>query len=251
MTTDDWMTAALADDAVVAELLLSMKHSSESYAPPPLLLPPLGWGHRQQRSKPSAKKERDSTRCSPTTPLSWSGATASPSDGCDESSRPSDPSSAARSKGTFTTETPNKRSRRKKTFTELKEEENLLLKEKIHLKKELETLQITLRDQKARSENLKRIKLDMGLQQTNKMLTISSDEPEEAISNQPNLMEASSFNRLLTLPTHSTQDCPPSSDSHKVQKDVEPQERCFVIPDLNMTPSEEEDSGFDTLYCFS
>ncbi|GFY96897.1 hypothetical protein Acr_11g0012030 [Actinidia rufa] len=95
MRTDEWVTAALTDDAVVVELLFRLKQSSE-----PALL---RWGHRQPRSKPAAaaaKKEGEWTRCSPTTPLSWScgGGDASPSDGCDESCRRSDRSSGGRSK---------------------------------------------------------------------------------------------------------------------------------------------------------
>ncbi|CAK9146473.1 unnamed protein product [Ilex paraguariensis] len=66
----------------------------------PVIMPPLGWGHRQQRSK-LVTTRKESTRCSPTTPLSWSGGaggSASPSDGYDESNWPSDLSSGARSK---------------------------------------------------------------------------------------------------------------------------------------------------------
>ncbi|GFS42607.1 hypothetical protein Acr_00g0080850 [Actinidia rufa] len=99
MTTDEWVTTALADDAVVAELLLRMKQSSDSSASQHLKPPP-AWGHRQRRSKPQAttsRKERESMRFSPTTPLSWSSGGGA-SDGSDESCRPSDRSSVSRSK---------------------------------------------------------------------------------------------------------------------------------------------------------
>ncbi|KAF5938339.1 hypothetical protein HYC85_022598 [Camellia sinensis] len=218
MMTDDWVTAALADDSVVVELLFRLKHSSESLAPVP---PMLGWGQRQPRSKPalaSEKKERESTRCSPTTPLSWScGGAASPSDGCDESSRRSDRSSGDRSK----------------TFAELKEEEILLLKERMNLMKELATLRETLEEQKAKSQNLKRLKLDLYSQSANK-LAATCNELEAPNSSQPNLAEVSTLDHVSVLPTITSASC-------KVEnKEVETSERCFVLPDLNMMPSEED-----------
>lgn len=251
MMTDDWVTAALADDSVVVELLFRLKHLSESLAPVP---PMLRWGQRQPRSKPalaSAKKERESTRCSPTTPLSWScGGGASPSDGCDESSRRSDRSSGDRSKVIFTNETTatattNKRSRRKKTFAELKEEEILLVKERMNLTKELATLRETLEEQKARSQNLKRLKLDLYSQSANK-LAATCDELEAPNSSQPNLAKVSTLDHVPVLPTITPASC-------KVEnKEVETSERCFALPDLNMMPSEEDSvSGCETSYGLS
>ena len=82
---DEWIRAAMSDDVVVAELLLRLK---QSHASPPLLTP-FKWGLRLPRSKPSSRcdvvsvrKDREPTRCSPTTPLSWSGG-ASPSAAAD------------------------------------------------------------------------------------------------------------------------------------------------------------------------
>ncbi|KAL6972878.1 hypothetical protein U1Q18_027054 [Sarracenia purpurea var. burkii] len=57
--------------------------------------------------------------------------------------------------------TTNKRTRRKKTLVELKQEEILLLKERRHLKRELATLHVNLEKQRATSESLKRLKLDL------------------------------------------------------------------------------------------
>ncbi|CAL5435074.1 unnamed protein product [Camellia sinensis] len=257
MTTDDWLTAALTDDAMVVELLFLLRHSSESFASPP---PPLRWGHRQRRSKPAAaRKDRDSMRCSPTTPLSWScGAGDGSSDGCDESSRPSDRSSGGRSKGSFTGDTTatttgatNKRSRKKKTFAELKEEENLLLKQRINLNKELATLRVTFNEQKARSDHFKRIKLDLHSQSANKMAAAAADDLKAANSHQqPNLTEASTLHHIPASPTITMHGDRPAPDSCKVEKEVETRERCFVLPDLNTTPSE-EDSGDESLYGFS
>ncbi|XP_057467813.1 uncharacterized protein LOC130757157 [Actinidia eriantha] len=240
MTTDEWVTAALTDDAVVVDLLLRLKQSSDSSASQHLTPPP-AWGHRRPRSKPPAstsRKERESMRFSPTTPLSWSSGGGA-SDCSDESCRPSDRSSGSRSKGTSSeitataTATINKRLSRKKTFAELKEEESLLLKERLHLKKELATLSVTLEEQKARSENLKRLKLDVHLQSACKIDASSS---------------ACTFDRVVPLPPTTTthQDLPPPS-SWKVETEIKTEESCFVLPDLNMTPFE-DNSGYESLY---
>lgn len=108
MVEDEWLTAAMAEDSVVADLLVRLKQSqaaSPSKSPRPMKLP-FNWGVRQPRSRTAAamaavvvrcgdvvlqrnNKDVDSTRCSPTTPLSWSGG-ASPSatlDGYEASSR--------------------------------------------------------------------------------------------------------------------------------------------------------------------
>ncbi|KAI7994204.1 hypothetical protein LOK49_LG11G01435 [Camellia lanceoleosa] len=273
MMTDDWVTAALADDSVVVELLFRLKHSSESLAPVP---PMLRWGQRQPRSKPalaSEKKERESTRCSPTTPLSWScGGAASPSDGCDESSRRSDRSSGGRSKGIFTNETTatattNKRSRRKKVvflgntrkrtqfrsnFTSLyyiiilkMQRGDFASEGEDEFVKELATLRETLEEQKAKSQNLKRLKLDLYSQSANK-LAATCNVLEAPNSSQPNLAEVSTLDHVSVLPTITSASC-------KVEnKEVETSERCFVLPDLNMMPSEEDSvSGCVTLYGLS
>ncbi|KAE8124438.1 hypothetical protein FH972_019323 [Carpinus fangiana] len=94
MARDEWVRAAMTDDAVVVELLVGLKQSqaatasasSSSHSPkswPRTVVPPR-WGLRQPRSRPrcdavSRKKEADFTRCIPTTPLSWSrGVSPSP-----------------------------------------------------------------------------------------------------------------------------------------------------------------------------
>lgn len=257
---DDWVSAALADDTVVVELLFRLKHNPSSLSqlctitPTAkglhLTLPFNGWGHRKPRSKPSSisakKAYTTTTRCSPTTPLSWSGGTASPSDGgYDESSRPpsSDLSSAFRSKGTFTCETSNissscssKRSKKKRTFTQLKEEENLLLKERVHLKRELASVHVTLNEQRARSENLKRIKFDLNLQSSIDIIAA------ESVSNRCNLPEPSRTDHTdSVLSRHTMDDDLVSSDSRRVENSmIEKQNRGFFLPDLNATPSEDE-----------
>jgi hypothetical protein len=101
MVSDEWVRAAMTDDTVVVQLLVRLKQSqtassSSSLKSSPKAVVPLRWGLRLPRSRPptmrcdavSRRKDADSTRCSPTTPLSWSGG-ASPSataDGFDDSS---------------------------------------------------------------------------------------------------------------------------------------------------------------------
>ncbi|KDO41827.1 hypothetical protein CISIN_1g0302882mg, partial [Citrus sinensis] len=51
-----------------------------------------------------------------------------------------------------------KRSRKKKTLAELKEEEGLLLKERRNLKNKLATLRLSFEQQRAENESLKRMK---------------------------------------------------------------------------------------------
>lgn len=107
---EDWVMAAMTDDSMVAELLLGLR--TTDHPRPPKRgspAPPLYWSVRQQRSRHptryhgvAMKKMKktaaaEPTRASPTTPLSWSGAT-SVSGGSDESSKPSKPTGGSRSK---------------------------------------------------------------------------------------------------------------------------------------------------------
>jgi hypothetical protein len=103
---DDWVAVAITDDDLVVELLLRLKHAGTVVSDnPAVILPPLRWGIRQRRSRSSRfgggggvlvslKKDVDSVRASPKTPLSWSGGSgsgggsASPSaDGFEDNSR--------------------------------------------------------------------------------------------------------------------------------------------------------------------
>lgn len=100
MVKDEWIRAAMTDDRVVVELLVRLKQEAAQVKPQAVI--PLRWGLRLPRSKPATaasmryevvcrRKEGDSSaRCSPTTPLSWSGGGgASPSataDGFEETS---------------------------------------------------------------------------------------------------------------------------------------------------------------------
>ncbi|KAE8056315.1 hypothetical protein FH972_013098 [Carpinus fangiana] len=247
MVRDEWVRAAMTDDAVVVELLLRLKQSQAASSSSPKSWPravvPPRWGLRQPRSRPrcdavSRKKEADFTRCSPTTPLSWSGG-ASPSpttDGFEASSFP-----ASRSKGTAANEsTATKMSRRKKTFAELKEQESSLLKERIHLKKEIATLRATFKEQRAKNESFKRMKLDLVLHSANNLFA-TSDGLERAVKREPYQRVASTPDHIsLSLPAHGANDDNPQPETCKA----------VLLPDLNMMPSE-EDSSSETLYGMS
>ncbi|GMY29221.1 hypothetical protein FCV25MIE_24463 [Fagus crenata] len=254
MVSDEWVRAAMTDDTVVVQLLVRLKQSqtassSSSLKSSPKAVVPLRWGLRLPRSRPptmrcdavSRRKDADSTRCSPTTPLSWSGG-ASPSataDGFDDSSFHTSVSYAAtRSKGTAANEsTATKRTRRKKTFAELKEEESSLLKERTNLRKELATLRVTFKEQRVRNESLKRMKLDLGLHSA-MILSGTCDGSEKAVSREP-------YQRV-----QGTSDDGLQSDSCEADKAASPGGSSFLLPDLNMMPNG-EDSGSETLYGMS
>lgn len=176
MTGGDWTQEAMSDDSLVAEALICLHHAEL----PPLPVKnggsdlKLKWNVRQRRSKAAtpSRKKGDHTRSSPTTPLSWNGTATSLSggggggsgapavNGVEESSGGVKLSEAFRSKisqTSVTTTTPFKRSRKKKTLAELKEEESLLLKEKKCLKNELASMRDMLKQQRARNESLKKI----------------------------------------------------------------------------------------------
>ncbi|KVH96498.1 uncharacterized protein LOC112527793 isoform X1 [Cynara cardunculus var. scolymus] len=232
MMTDDWLTAALTNDAMVVELLIRMKQPSSLDSSSPTttstaLLPPIRWGHHKSRSKPfpitttnaaaaaaasGFGKEQQSG--SPTTPLYWRGGDGggggvSTSDGYEESSRPSDLSSGGRSiKGGLgnegATTSTYKKSRKRKSFAELKEEEDFLMKERLHLNRELESMRVTMNKQIVTSQNLRKLKIE---------------KTSEMLDNEPQ---------------------PRAQKPYVVEPEIEGHENGFVLPDLNMTPDVEE-----------
>lgn len=228
MGDDKWTKKALRDDSIVVALLLQIKQQQQQYKSSPS---ELRWGQRQVRSKASSSKDQrhtSTTRCSPTTPLSWSA-------GCDTSTH--------RSKGTCAyeagTSTTCKKSRKKKTFSELREEESYLMNERVHLEKQLASINVTLNEQRYRGDNLKRIKLDFQGPSTNEMLGIR-DEPMPTLFFHCRQTKASFDNQNnLILPRQAVNNDPESSSSCKLAKDNESRERCFILPDLNMTPAED------------
>ncbi|KAF8035851.1 hypothetical protein BT93_C1773 [Corymbia citriodora subsp. variegata] len=268
LAKDEWVKTAMAEDGMVAELLLRLKQEPRC-APAPLpppssaataaassaSLPPPRWGIRQPRSRIAlrcdggspAKRCGDSARNSPTTPLSWSAGTASSSgtaDGLDDSNLQVYGSSASTSKGIASHDsgTPDlKKSKKRKTFAELKEEEGLLLKERVDLKKEIATLRATFKEQTTRNESLKRMKLDVDTNTTKITTAISATREPEKVNPNAHGCEAPSTadHAASTSPTQVA--CPSgSSDSHQRCGSPEKQSDSFLLPDLNMIPSEED-----------
>ncbi|XP_038700839.1 uncharacterized protein LOC119997731 [Tripterygium wilfordii] len=253
MANDEWVRAAMTDDMMVVELLLRLKQAQAASPAKYTAVFLLKWGMRQPRTRLAMRcggverrKEDDSSiRCSPTTPLSWSGGggEASPSgtaDGFEETSRHNSRSPpGSRSKITSTSEATSvslKRSRKKKTFSELKEEENLLLKERIHLKKELAISRATFKKQRATNENLKRIKLDLGSQPANNSYSIFNEQEKRNCCQKEN-------SEAPPKPRHTSGENQSLSYSSEAHKAVSIQDQSFLLPDLNMMPLEEDSTS--------
>ncbi|KAG6410697.1 hypothetical protein SASPL_128762 [Salvia splendens] len=120
-----------------------------------------------------------------------------------------------------------KRSRKKKTLTELKDEENSLLKERRNLKRDIAALRINLEEQIAKNENLKRIKIE--LQPLLDAETVFSTK-EPVSDNQlhpdgPAITPPLISDKAVAL--HSN-DCPTSPIKDATTS------HAFMLPDLNM-----------------
>ncbi|KAL4592345.1 hypothetical protein LXL04_005336 [Taraxacum kok-saghyz] len=205
MKKNQWVEAALTNDAMVAELLLRMNHSfsssdsSKATVKSTTLSISLRWGHRKNRSKSSAPSitvsnglGKEQHRGSPTTHLSWSGGGGSTSDGYDESSRPSDLSSGSRSVKANEVASTSKSQKRKafsQSFHNHKDEEQ-----------ELASIRAVFNPEIAKTETLKRIKID--------------------------------FDRNQMGMNVRNQSC-------RVIEEKETK-RGYELPDLNMTPNEDE-----------
>lgn len=227
MTTvkDEWVAAAMTDDQMVVELLLRLKHAGTVAAENPETN--LRWGIRQRRSRSSRfgggvtlKKGVDSVRGSPKTPLSWSGgsgsggASASPS--AEDTSRQASCSTSAGSgsKAFPTNEITScfpKRLKNKKSTSELKHEENLKLKERLHLEKEIASLRATFDQQNVMNQRLKRIKLDLNSG------NVKNETPVD----------------LIRKSQGESKPC-------RMEGKTATSESLFFLPDLNITPSEDE-----------
>ncbi|WRX26423.1 hypothetical protein QQP08_018910 [Theobroma cacao] len=254
MSEEEWVKEAITNDMLVAEVLLSLAQAE----PPPPPPPPnqsaknncgspalqLEWSVRQRRSKQALRKKGEPARASPTTPLSWSSGTSvsggGGAEGSEGSSRPSlKPVGNARSKVSATNETtPPKRSRRKKTLPELKEEMSSHLKENKSLKSELDMVKLKFESlratnetlsrklkfekEKATNESSKRIKLEYQSHQATKTTT-ACPEPENTIS------ELSQQREVAYQP--SSVGC----NKREVSVlDVASCEASFMLPDLNL-----------------
>ncbi|XP_010472525.1 PREDICTED: uncharacterized protein LOC104752157 [Camelina sativa] len=236
---DEWVETALTDDVMLVELLLRLKHAgtvkSDNQA---VNLPELRWGIRQRRSRPSRlggvvnvggvggylKKETDSARASPMTPLCWSGGSGSgrstsPStataDGFEDTSRlASCSTSGSKAVNEFTSSCFRRSKKKKKTFFELKDAEHLHLKERLDLEKKIANVQATYFERNAKNQSLKRrIKL-----------AYADRGKTDLISSKSNL-EESRKRRHLTIKNE--------------------EKGFFFLPDLNMAAPTDED---ETLY---
>ncbi|CAA3023615.1 Hypothetical predicted protein [Olea europaea subsp. europaea] len=255
MTGDEeWVEAAMSDDNMVVELLLRLNQSnprmSATFKQTAL---PLEWSVRQRRSKSIAIDSafKPAFRGSPTTPLSWSGAT-SISGGCvgsagtvdvspEESSRSSDPklSKPTRSEVNGTGEKSTKRSRKKKTLAELQVEENVLDKEQGELEREIAGLRTNLEKQKATNDSLKRIMLELATKRRSMIETESQfQQNSEARHHIPPV-----FPPFVLGNDDLLQCCPPNGPFE--EKAASPCEAKFVLPDLNLTL--EEEASFEVL----
>lgn len=134
-----------------------------------------------------------------------------------------------------------KKSKKRKTFAELKEEEGLLLKERVHLKKEIATLRATFKEQRTRNESLKRIKLDVDTNTTKITTTVSATCKPEKVNPNAHGCESPSTADHAALTSPKWVACPSgSSDSRQRCESPEMQIDSFLLPDLNMMPSEED-----------
>ncbi|XP_048633699.1 uncharacterized protein LOC106446693 isoform X1 [Brassica napus] len=270
VTQDEWVTAALTEDAVVVELLLRLKHAGtvESAANIPLLR----WGSRKPRSRLGVggvlKKETDSARASPMTPLCWSGGSGSggsscPSaDGFEDASRQSTCSTSTGygSKALHVTNeiSSYKRSKKQKIFLDLKDAENFQLKERLNLQKvffslflnfclyqnrilidllsfhqNIANVQATYKKRSAKNQSLKRMKLEY------------SDRIKNISVNRSNLDET---RRKRRLPFSSSGKVVKKEHSYRTTSETKRSEEkgFFFLPDLNMTPIEEEETLYGT-----
>ncbi|XP_057787873.1 uncharacterized protein LOC131005084 [Salvia miltiorrhiza] len=227
---EEWVKAAMTDDTMVVELLVRLHGAVAAAAPPPPSAFPLEWSVRQRRSRSVTKKL---ARASPSTPLWWSGGTSlsggsggAGAGGSEESSRPHSQKlcADARSKLNGNSEKAvSKRSRKKKTLTELKDEENSLLKERRDLKRGIAALRVNLEKQIAKNENLKRIKIELQPQLDRE----AASATEESVSDN-RLHPAGHPITPPLIPDNAvaleSNDCPKDTTSSPA----------FVLPDLNM-----------------
>ncbi|KAL2332508.1 hypothetical protein Fmac_020089 [Flemingia macrophylla] len=223
---DEWVKVAMADDSLVVDLLLRLHRPpspSPSPSPPPSSLL-LRWTLRQPRSKPHS-----SARASPTTPLdayhyhALRSKVANPSE-------------------TVTT----RKSRRKKTLAELKEEENLLLKERRSLKNELASLRLSVEKHRATNESLKRMKLDLESRQDSSAAATASGKavngPSQSVKSECH--PSNSVSPKTVTDDDSTVYAPNASPK---RQDIGNQDSTFVLPDLNL-PVEENFSA-NAMHC--
>ncbi|KAF1883780.1 hypothetical protein Lal_00012698 [Lupinus albus] len=201
---DQWFKSAIVDNTIVAQLLLSLKHSYNPFFS--------HWGAKKPRSSLSRSKNHlSSTAFSPTTPLSWT-ASADASQHSNHHIRSKVSLSLslylflfpAAVDGGYVFEVDIT------TFSELSEEESSLIKERIYLTKDIENKKATFVAQIVGNGTLKRRKVQNSNPKMLDLGSISCDKPNS------------------------------SNEGHYV--DAHLRATRIVIPDLNMMPPSEEDS---------
>ncbi|KAE9585818.1 hypothetical protein Lal_00010112 [Lupinus albus] len=229
MCDDDWVNLAISDDSIVVHLLLLLHHPP-SPPPPPTSHLQLYWTVRQRRSR-SLPRIKPEPTTSPTTPLSWSGATSASGGAVDvyeDTSHRNKHVQTSRSKIANPSETTTtKKSKRKKTLAELKEEENLLLRERKILKNELASLRVTVEKHRATNESLKRMKLDLESRQNSKTATTTIQISGKPVSPKTIRHKILDDNSAVSA----------ANASFKTQE-IGNQEYTFVLPDLNLPVDE-------------
>ncbi|KAA0064903.1 uncharacterized protein E6C27_scaffold82G002200 [Cucumis melo var. makuwa] len=130
-----------------------------------------------------------------------------------------------------------KRLKRRKALADLRVEESLLLKERVHLKKELESLHATFKEQTTNNEKLKKMKLNMNF---NTSLDHLRDMSKPVASNQqcqradPTTESVPATLPIQTVPGNSSQ-----SESNNRREINSMESGGFFLPDLNMIPAED------------
>ncbi|XP_057454120.1 uncharacterized protein LOC130745766 [Lotus japonicus] len=182
---DNWVEMAMADDSLVANLLLSFNRSESRNLT-------VQWPIRHRRSQ---RRKSKFARTSPSTPLSLTAAaTAS-----DDSTPPAKPLDDAGSKAGDQSETASaKRTRKRRTLPELLEKEKLLLKESADLENQLKSLTFTVDKHRFRNQRLKskmRMKVSVSRQSSN--IVATSLVSEKAVHDPPQLVKKAHQSELV------------------------------------------------------
>ncbi|KHN22415.1 hypothetical protein glysoja_024924 [Glycine soja] len=133
--------------------------------------------------------------------------------------------------------TTTRKTRRKKTLAELKAEEDLLLKERRNLKKELAFLRLTVEKHRATNESIKRKKLDFESRQNSSAAATASEVSGKAVNGSFQFVKAECHPSNSV--SHDDSPVCAANVSPKAQDNIGNQESTFVLPDLNLPVDED------------
>lgn len=127
------------------------------------------------------------------------------------------------------------------TLAELKDAEDLLLKERRSLKKELASLRLTVEQHRTTNESLKRVKLDFVSRQNSNTSATASEVCGKAVNGPSQFATSechpsSSVSRNTAI--HDVSPVYAANVSPKAQENGN-QESSFVLPDLNLPVDED------------